>query len=264
MSSHDWVVMVLDLLLIALAITLYPLPIMAFVLVVSSAGGVWKGLAFIMAWLACLVAVIALVLVLTDGEPPSPRSPPGVAGLAAKLVFGLLLVGYGLHRHRLMRARAAQRANTAQAPGRQDDAPTQDPRRQDGAPTQDPRRSDGAPPRGRTSKMTASLDDRSAWAAAGLAVLLQPWGMVGAAAATVVEANTSHLASFLALFGFCILASASLIAAELHLVLAPEAAQARLMRLRAWLEDHQQQAIVILCLVLGLWLTGKSIYQLTS
>lgn len=70
--------MVLDLLLIALAITVDPLPIMAFVLVVSSARGVWKGLAFILAWLACLVAVIAIVLTVTDGQPrhraPRPAS----------------------------------------------------------------------------------------------------------------------------------------------------------------------------------------------
>ena len=49
--------MVLDLLLIALGITLDPLPLMAFVLVVASVRGVWKGLAFILGWLACFVGV---------------------------------------------------------------------------------------------------------------------------------------------------------------------------------------------------------------
>jgi hypothetical protein len=37
--------MVLDLLVIGLVITLYPLPVMAFVLVLASPGGVRKGLA---------------------------------------------------------------------------------------------------------------------------------------------------------------------------------------------------------------------------
>lgn len=75
MSSHDWGAMVLDLMLIALAIALYPLPMMAFILVVSSPRGVWKGLAFLLAWLANLVAVIAIVLALTGGQPrrPGPR-----------------------------------------------------------------------------------------------------------------------------------------------------------------------------------------------
>ena len=49
-----------------------------------------------------------------------------------------------------------------------------------------------------------------------------------------------------------------------HVVFAPEAAQARLMKLRAWMQGHQEQAIVVICLLLGLWLTGNSIYQLTS
>jgi len=214
---------VLDLLLIALAITLDPLPVMGFVLVLSAPRGVWKGLAFILAWLACLVAVIALVLGLTGGEPPPPKSPPSTAGLAAKLAFGVGLVLYSEHKRRRL--------------GR-------------------PRRS--------SSSLMSRMDRISPWSAAGLALLLQPWGMVGAAAATVVEADLSHTSSFLALLGFCLLATASLLAMELYAVFAPESAQVRLTRLRSWLEGHQDQAIVAICLLLGLWLTGKSIYQLTG
>ncbi|WP_328682800.1 GAP family protein [Streptomyces sp. NBC_00322] len=222
--------MVLDLLLIALAITLDPLPIMAFVLVVSSTRGVWKGLVFILAWLACLVAVMALVLTLTGGDPPSPKSSPSTAGLAVKLAIGVALVLYGERRRR--RLRSARESASC---------------------------------RSKTSASTTSRMDRSSmWAAAGLAVFLQPWGMVAAGAATVVEADLSHFSSYLALFGFAILATASLLAAELYVVFAPEAAQARLMKLRAWMQGHQEQAIVVICLLLGLWLTGNSIYELTS
>jgi hypothetical protein len=88
--------------------------------------------------------------------------------------------------------------------------------------------------------------------------------MVAAAAATVVEADLSHLASYLTLFGFCLLATAGLLAAELYTVLAPEAAGVRLRRMRAWMQRHQDPAIVIGCLLLGLWLMGNSLYQLTS
>ncbi|MFI5672636.1 GAP family protein [Streptomyces sp. NPDC051704] len=228
--------MVLDLLLIALAITVDPLPIMAFALVVSSARGAWKGLVFILAWLACLVLVIAVVLTVTDGRPPPPRSPPSLAGLAAKLVIGLVLVFYGLHRRRLMKAGTAPTGS----------ATPLGPDVQGGS-------SDDAAPR-----------SGSLWAAAGLAVLVQPWGLVAAGATTVLEANTSHTSTYAALFGFCFLATASLLAAELYIVFAPEVAHDRLMRLRGWLEGHQQQAIVVICLVIGLWLTGKSIYQLTG
>ncbi|MFF4104661.1 GAP family protein [Streptomyces sp. NPDC001903] len=230
--------MVVDLLLIALAITVDPLPIMAFALVVSSARGVWKGLVFILAWLACLVVVIAAVLALTDGQPPPPRSPPGIAGLTLKLAIGIGLVFYGLHRRRLMKAGTAPTGS----------ATPLGPDVQAGS-------SDGAASR---------RDSGSLWTAAGLAVLVQPWGLVAAGATTVLEANTSRTSTFAALFGFCFLATASLLAAELYIVFAPEVAHDRLMRLRSWLEGHQQQAIVVICLVIGLWLTGKSIYQLTG
>ncbi|WP_406411841.1 hypothetical protein [Streptomyces sp. NBC_01614] len=50
--------------------------------------------------MACFIAVIALVLTLTGGQPPAPRSPPSTANLAARLLIGVSLIGYGLHRHR--------------------------------------------------------------------------------------------------------------------------------------------------------------------
>ncbi|WP_333778924.1 GAP family protein, partial [Streptomyces sp. IBSBF 3136] len=106
--------MVLDLLLIALAITLDPLPLMAFVLVVASTGGARKGLVFLLSWLACLVTVIAVVLLLTDGQPPPPRSPPSTAALGAKLAVGVSLLGYGEHRRRRL---AAVRARGGSGPG---------------------------------------------------------------------------------------------------------------------------------------------------
>ncbi|MEU9420613.1 GAP family protein [Streptomyces sp. NPDC048272] len=231
--------MVLDLMLIALAIALYPLPVMAFVLVVTAERGVWKGLVFILAWFACLVTVIAVVLVVTDGEPPAPRSPPGVAALIAKLAIGLGLVAYGLHRRRAMRRIRAQAGGL-------------------GAP-RDPEGSD------EPSAATApGMDSPTMAGSAALAVLLQPWGMVAAAAVTVIDADTSHAATFLALFGFCLLASAGLLASELYIVFSPEAAQIRLHRLRAWLVGHTQQAIVFGSLVLGLWLTAKNIHLLTG
>jgi MMPL family len=57
----------------------------------------------------------------------------------------------------------------------------------------------------------AALDGggMSPWFALGLAPTLQPWGLIAAGAATVVEAKLSGWESYLALFVFCVLASAS-------------------------------------------------------
>ncbi|MFK0045676.1 GAP family protein [Streptomyces sp. NPDC090741] len=218
--------MVLDLLIIGLAITLYPLPPAAFVLVVSAPRGVWKGLAFILAWLACLIAVIAAVLLLTDGQPPPPRSPPSTAVLAVKLVLGLGLIVYSERKRRQRR---------------------------------DPKR-----PKTAKASKTSRMDDVTVWSAASLAVLLQPWGMVGLAATTVVEADLSHSASFLALLAFCLLATSCLLAMELYMVFAPRKAHLALTNLRTWLELHKEPAIVVTCLVLGLWIVSRSLYELTS
>ena len=60
--------MVADLLLIGLGITLEPFPLTAFILLLSAEKGTRKGLAFILGWLACLVAVIAAVVAGDRGQ----------------------------------------------------------------------------------------------------------------------------------------------------------------------------------------------------
>jgi hypothetical protein len=214
--------MVLDLLLIGLGITLEPFPLVAFVLVLSAERGVRKALAFILAWLACLVAVIAAVLLVTGGEPPASESAASTAEIAVKLAVGVGLIVYGERK----------------------------------------RRTAGRPRK--TPAWLARMHEVSAWTAAGLAVLLQPWGLVAAGAATVVEADLADSATYLALVGFCLVATASQLTLELYTVFAPATAGPRLERLRTWLDDHQDQAIVILSLFLGFWLVGKSISQLVG
>ncbi|MGW4895042.1 GAP family protein [Kitasatospora sp. NPDC004240] len=214
--------MVLDLVVIGTAITLGPLHNSAFILLLSSRRGVRKGLAFLLSWLANLVAVIAVVMLLTGGTPPVHHTAPSTGVIAAKLAIGVALVLYGGYRRR-------------------------------------------RPPRPhRPPSWTGRIDNASPATAAGLAWLLQPWAMVGAGAATVVDADLSSLSDWLALTGYCVLATLSLLVMELYTVWAPDAANARLNGLRTWLEQHQDQLIITLSLLLGLWLTARSIYELVS
>ncbi|MGA5069083.1 GAP family protein [Streptomyces exfoliatus] len=113
-------------------------------------------------------------------------------------------------------------------------------------------------------RWTARIDNASPATAAGLAWLLQPWGLVAAGAATVVDADLSTLSDWLAPAGYCLLATLSLIAMETYVVWAPTAANARLNALRSWLGRHQEQLIVTLSVAAGLWLTARSIYQLVA
>ncbi|GAA0652434.1 hypothetical protein GCM10009535_33540 [Streptomyces thermocarboxydovorans] len=238
--------MVLDLLLIALAITLDPLPLMAFAVVVASARGTRAGLVFIAGWTACFVVVITLVLTLTGGRPPEPRSPPSTAHLALKLLVGLCLVAYGIHRHRHPRPPAEHPADREPGDG--------------GRGGTDGRA--GAGDAASSGFLTSRIERGVIWPAAALAVLLQPWGLVAAGAVTVVDGDTSKSDTWLTLVAFCVIATAGLLAAELYALLRPEAAAERLLALRTWMTDHAERAIVTGSVVTGLYLVARSAYGL--
>jgi threonine/homoserine/homoserine lactone efflux protein len=214
--------MVVDLVFIGLAIALEPFPLTAFILILSAEKGVWKGLAFVLGWLACLVVVIAAVVATTHGKPPKPQTAPSTAVLAVKLALGTLLVLLAVRQQRRM-----------------------------GRPRKPPR-------------WMAGLDRLSWGAVAGIAVFLQPWTLVAAGAATVVQAGLSSTGDWVTLVLFCLLGTASFLSLELYAAFAPAASALRLERMRTWLDTHQDQVIILVLLLLGFWLAGKSIYLLVS
>ncbi len=76
----------------------------------------------------------------------------------------------------------------------------------------------------------------------------------------MVEAKLSSAESYLALFLFCVLASASYLAMEIYAGLKPGKSQAFLTRLRTWIDTHTDQVIIWGSLILGVWLIAYSIY----
>ena len=214
--------MVLDLLLTGLAIAVEPFPLTAFILILSAEKGTRKGLAFILGWLACLVVVIAAVVLTTGGHPPKPQTAPSDAVLAVKLALGVLLILLAVRQRRRM-----------------------------GRPRKPP-------------SWMAGLDRLSLWSAAGIAVFLQPWALVAAGAATVVQAKLSTAGDYVTLLLFCLVGTSSFLYLELYAAFAPAAAAARLDRMRTWLDTHRDQVIIVVFLLLGFWLAGKSIYLLVS
>jgi threonine/homoserine/homoserine lactone efflux protein len=108
------------------------------------------------------------------------------------------------------------------------------------------------------------LDDATPWAAAGLAAFLQPWTLVAAGAATVSQAKLSNVWEWLILVLFCVLATSSFLYLELSAAFRPAAADALMKKLRNWLDTHQDQVIILISLLLGFWLAGKSIYLLVT
>ena len=213
--------MVFDLVLIGLAIALDPLPLTTFLFVLPSERGVRKGAAFVFGWLASLAVVVTVTVLATGDNPPEPDTAPSLADLAVKLAIGVSLVAIAVRQRRRM-----------------------------GRP-QKPKK----PP-----KWQAHVDNMSPWFAMGLAPALQPWVLISAGAATVVEAKLSSAGSYLALFLFCALASASYLAMEIYTGFKPGESKAFLTKLRTWIDTHTDQVIIWGSLIIGSWLIAYSIY----
>ena len=217
--------MVLSLLLIGLAVALDPLPLTAFIVILPSKRGVRKGTAYLFGWLVSLAIVVAVTVVATGNNPPKPNTAPSLASLAAKIAIGAVLVLIAIRQRRRM-----------------------------GRPK---------PPK-KPPKWQEHVDNMSPWFAMGLAPALQPWTLIAAGAATVVEAKLSSWESYLALFGFCILGSASYIALVVYAGFRPEQSQAFMAKFRKWMETRTDQVIVVGCLLIGFWLIASSIYYVVS
>ena len=217
--------MILDLLLIGLVITLEPIPLTAFILILLSKGGTRKGAAFIFGWLLSLAIVVALTVLVTGNKPPKPNTAPSLAALAVKIAIGVALL--------FIAERQRRRIGKPRPPKK--------------------------PPKWQTG-----LDNMSPWFAMGLAPLTQPWGLVAAGVAVIVEAKLSSWESSIALFLFCVVATGVYIAMEIYAGFRPEQAQVFLGSIRSWIDGHKDQVIIVLSLVLGLWLVGKSIYLIVT
>jgi Sap, sulfolipid-1-addressing protein len=218
-------VLVLNLVLIGLAVALDPLPLTAFLVVLPSKGGARKGAAFTFGWLVSLAAVVAITVAATGNNPPKPATAPSLAALAVKIVLGAVLVMIAV-RH--IRARAKPKP------------PKKPPRWQE------------------------HVDNMSPWFALALAPTLQPWVLIGAGAATVVQAKLSTAGTWLALVCYCLLASSTYLAMEIYAVARPEQSRALLGRFRTWINNHTDQGIIVGSLLIGLWLIGNSIYLIIT
>jgi threonine/homoserine/homoserine lactone efflux protein len=217
--------MILNLIVIGVAVALDPLPLTAFLVVLPSRRGVRKGAAYVFGWLISLAAVVTITVLATGNNPPKPSTAPSLAALAVKIVLGTVLVWIAV-RH--IRARGRPK-----------------------------------PPK-KPPKWQEHVDSMSPWFALGLAPALQPWVLIGAGAATVVEAKLSSWESFLALFLYCVLASSSYLAMEIYAVFRPAQSQALLGRARAWIDSHTDQVIIAGSLIIGFWLIADSLYLIVT
>ncbi len=149
--------------------------------------------------------MVTVTVLATGNNPPKPNTAPSLASLAVRIALGAGLVAIAIRDRRRM-----------------------------GRPKK-PKK----PP-----KWQVHVDNMSPWFAMVLAPTLQPWALIGAGAATVVEAKLSSWESFVALFGFCVLASASYLAMEIYAGFKPDQSQALLVRFRTRIDTHTDQVII--------------------
>ena len=217
--------MILELTIIGLAIALEPIPLTAFIIILASERGSRKGAAFVSGWLVSLGIVVAVTVLATGNSPPKSNTAPSLAALAVKIALGVVLL--------LIARRQYRRLGQPKKPKK--------------------------PP-----KWQASVDNMSPLYAMALAPLTQPWGLIAAGAATVVQAKLSSWEDYLALVYFCLLASASYLLMEIYAVVRPDQTQDFLSRLRTWIDTHTDQIIIWVSLLVGLWLVGNSLYLIVT
>ena len=215
----------LNLILIGLAVAFDPLPLSAFMIILPSKKGTRKGAAYVFGWLVSLAIVVAITVLATGNNPPKPATAPSLAALAVKIALGTWLVMIAIRRRRAMGQ---------------------------------PKKPKNPP------KWQASVDSMSPWFAMALAPALQPWVLLGAGVATIIEAKLTTPASFLALIFYCLIASSTYLAMEIYTALKPAASQRLTAGIQAWINDHTDQVIIWGSLIIGLWLIGNSLYLVTS
>jgi hypothetical protein len=221
--------LILDLFLIGLVVTLEPIPLSAFILLLAAERGLIKGLGFVLGWLGTLVGIVAVVVLVTGGKPLIPQSAPSTAALVIKLAVGAVLVVIaGRRRSRLTHSPSAP------------------------------------PEEKKQPRWMARIDQINPLYAAGLAFLLQPWVLIAAGVTTIVEGKLDTPLEYLLVFGFAVWCSASYLTLETYAALRPDVVKDRLRALLDWINTHKDQAIVLLSLFLGLYLMGAAIYGLVS
>ncbi len=217
--------MTLDLIVLGLAITLEPIPLGTFILLIASKRGVRKGAAFIFGWLLSLAGVIAATVFITGNAPPKANSAPSIAAILVKMLIGVALVVVAVIQRRKM--------------GR-------------------PKKPKKKP------KWQTGIDNMSLWFACLLGPLVQPWGLVAAGVAVIANAEIGSAQSWVALILFCLLATSSILVLEILAGFWPERASAIIERVRAWIDTHTDQLIIIVSLAVGFYLIASSAYYLVT
>ena len=210
---------------LAVAVAVFPIPIIATVVIVGSERGKAKGFAFVFAWFVGLVAVGAIVIALADALDASNSGGPATWLAVVLLLLGLLLVWLAVK----------------QWLGR-------------------PRRGDEAAVPGWMRKVDDFGVGKAAVAGFTLSAL-NPKNvlLVAAAALEIAEVGLRRDQQFFALLAFVALASAGVLTPLALSVVLGERSGEVLERIRTWMAQNNAVIMAVLLLLIGAKLIGNAI-----
>jgi threonine/homoserine/homoserine lactone efflux protein len=216
---------------IALGIAISPLPIVAVVLMLATAGGRANGIAFLAGWLLGLAVVGAIVLAVAGGVGAASGGQPATWVSVLKLVLGLLLLTAAVRQWR----------------GR-------------------PREGEPSPP----PRWLHALDTFTVPKALGAGALLSGLNpknllLAVAGAAGIADAGICTSQEILTYAIFVVIASIGVAApVVISLVMGKERSRAVLDEIKAWLEHSNAAIMTVLLLVIGVKLIGDAITGFSS
>ncbi|MGI9557649.1 MAG: GAP family protein [Solirubrobacterales bacterium] len=213
-----------EILPLAVAVAISPLPIAAVILMLLSRNADLNGLAFLAGWVVGLVAVGALVLAFGSASSSDTGEASQTSGIV-RIVIGVVFVFLAV---RQWRARP-RRGKKAQTPG-----------------------------------WLARVEDLNPFKSFGAAFLLaavnpKNLGLTIAAASTIAAAGLTSQDE-IGVFAIYLLVACSTIAAPVfYYLLAGERAERGLDNLKSWLITHNATVMAVLLLVIGAKLIGDGI-----
>jgi threonine/homoserine/homoserine lactone efflux protein len=219
-----------DILPLAVAVAIFPVPIIAVVLVLGSDRGTAKGLAFVLAWCVGLAAVGGIVLALAGVADASDEGEPATWVNVLLLGLGLLLLVAAV---RQWRGR----------PSGGEEAPT--------------------------PGWMRTIDEFTIAKAAGAGFALSAVNpknllLTAAAAAEIAEVGLSAGRQVALLLGFVLVASAGVLTPLVLALALGDRSRELLEGLRAWLARHNAVIMGLLFLLIGAKLIGDAISGFSS
>lgn len=219
-----------DVLPLAVAIAVFPVPIIAVVLVLGSERGPAKGSAFGLAWFVGLVAVGGVVLLLAGAADPTSGAAPATWVSVLLLCLGVLLVALAVKQWR----------------GR-------------------PRAGEDAPLPGWMQK----VDEFSVAKAAGAGFALSALNpknvlLTAAAAAEIAEVGLPAGQQAVALIVFALLASVGVLTPLCLTLALGQRARGLLDGLRGWMAAYNAVIMAVLFVLIGAKLIGDAIAGLSA